>query len=86
MTKAVNNLAKADWRLTSFNRSEDQTGLERWSATFEARLPETDLNGLAETAKKISKAGMQLTIADIDFSPTLEEMETARAGLRTQVY
>jgi len=86
MTKTVDSLAKADWRLTSFNRSQDQTGLERWSATFEARVAETDLNGLGETAKKLSKAGLQLSIADIDFSPTLQEMEAARASLRTQVY
>jgi uncharacterized protein DUF541 len=86
MMKAVNGLAKADWRITSFDRNQDQTGLERWSATFEARLPESDLSGLGENAKKLSKAGLQLTIADIDFSPTLEEMETTRASLRAQIY
>jgi hypothetical protein len=86
MTKVVNDLAKADWRLTSFDRSQDQTGMERWSATFEARLPENDLGGLNETAKKLSKAGLQLTIADIDFSPTLEETEAVRGTLRAQIY
>jgi uncharacterized protein YggE len=86
MAKAVNDLAKSDWRLTSFNRSQDQTGLERWSANFETRLPENQLNGLGDTAKKASKAGMQLTVNDIDFSPTIAEMEAARAAVRTQIY
>ena len=86
MTKALDSLAKADWRLTSFERNQDQTGMERWSASFEARLPESALGGLNESAKKLSKAGLQLSVNDIDFSPTLDEMETARGGLRAQIY
>ncbi len=86
MVKAVNDVAKGDWRLTSFTRSQDQTGLERWSAMFEARLPENELNGLNDSAKKVSKAGMQLTIGDVNFVPTLDEVEAARAALRTQLY
>jgi len=86
MTKAVGDLAKGDWRLTSFDRDEDQTGMEHWSATFEARLPEAELGGINEAAKKLSKAGMQISVSDIDFSPTLDEMETARAALRMQIY
>ncbi len=86
MIKSVNDLAKGDWRLTAFNRSQDQTGLERWSTTFEARLPENELNGLEDSAKKLSKAGMQITLGDINFSPTLEEMEAARSTLRARLY
>jgi hypothetical protein len=86
MLKAVGDLAKADWRLTSFTRSQDQTGLERWSAIFEARLPESELGGLGDAARKVSKAGMQVSIGNIDFTPTLDEMETARSGLRAQIY
>ena len=86
MTKAVDSLAKTDWRLTSFDRSQDQTGMERWSAVFEARLPETDLGALGDAVKKLSKPGMQLSVANIDFTPTLEEMETARGNLRAQIY
>ncbi len=86
MTKAVNDLIKADWRLTSFDRGQDQTGLERWSASFEARVPEDQLNGLGENAKKLSKAGMQLTVNSIDFSPTLDEMQATYNKLRAQIY
>lgn len=86
MVKAVGSIAGADWRLIGFNRSQDQTGMERWSASFEARLPEGNLSGLADNAKKQSKAGMQLTVADIDFSPTLDEVESTRSSLRAQIY
>lgn len=86
MMKAVDSVAKADWRLTGFSRAQDQTGLERWSASYEARLQESALGGLHESAKKSGKAGMQLNVATIDFSPTLDETETARAGLRSKIY
>lgn len=86
MTKAVNDVVKAEWRLVSFNRDQDNAGMERWSAEFEARVPETDLSGLHENAKKLSKAGMQLSISNIDFSPTLDEMQTAYNQLRTKIY
>lgn len=85
MTKSLNDVVKADWRLTSFNRSQDSTGMERWSAMFETRLPEADLNGLGEKAKAASKAGMQIRVNDIDFSPTLEETQATAAQLRTQI-
>ncbi|MDD3372016.1 MAG: hypothetical protein PHE27_09360 [Alphaproteobacteria bacterium] len=86
MAKAVNAAAKADWRMTNFYRSQDKTGLERWSLLFEARLSEADLGGLADDAKKASKAGMQVRVENIDFSPSREEVETARAALRVRIY
>jgi hypothetical protein len=86
MIKAVNGLTASDWRLVSFYRNQDQTGLERWSANFEARLPEMAIGGLSDNAKKLSKAGMQMSVANVDFSPTLDEVETVRAGLRAVLY
>jgi hypothetical protein len=84
MIKAVNDVAKGDWRLINFSRNQDQTGLERWSVNFESRLPENELSGLADAAKKASKAGMQITVGAIDFSPTLEETEATRSALRAK--
>ena len=86
MTKAINEAAKADWRLTGFNRMLDQTGMERWSLSFEARLPETALGGLRDAVKKASKAGMQITVSGMDFTPSHDEMEAARADLRAQIF
>jgi hypothetical protein len=82
MLKAVQLLAEGQWRVTSFNRSQTDTGLESWFAQFEARLPEASLGGLNEKATKLSKPGVQLTVGQIDFTPTLEETEAVRANLR----
>jgi hypothetical protein len=82
MLKAVQQLAEGQWRVTSFNRSQTETGLESWFAQFEAHLPETALGGLNEKATKLSKPGMQLNVGQIDFSPTLEENEAVKVNLR----
>jgi hypothetical protein len=86
MQKALSDLAKTEWRLIGFYRSQDSSGLERWNASFEARLAEAGLAGIHENAKKLSKAGMQITISNVDFSPTLEETETVKAALRADLY
>lgn len=75
-------IAKTTWRMINFNRSTDQTGLERWNATLEARLPEAQLTGLTNAAKSASRPGLQFTMNGTDMSPTLAEMETGRAKLR----
>ncbi len=86
MQKAVNDVAKSEWRLIGFSRSQDSTGLERWNAQFEARVAENALGGIHDTAKKLSKAGMQLTITEIAFDPTLAEIEAVKAKLRGELY
>lgn len=86
IAKALDDLAKADWRLISFNRFQDQTGMEQWNISYEARLPENMLSGLNENAKKLSKPGMQISISTIDFSPTLEETQAVMAQLRSKIY
>ncbi len=68
--------------MINFNRSTDQTGLERWNATLEARLPEAQLTGLNAAAKSASRPGLQFTVNGTDMSPTLAEMEAGRAKLR----
>ncbi|WP_445680273.1 hypothetical protein [Radicibacter daui] len=88
MLAAVETLAKPEdgWRFVQFNRDSDASGLERWSAVAEARLPESALGGLADKATAASKPGMQVAVANTDFTPTPEEMEKARASLRAEIY
>lgn len=86
MGKAVNDIVKADWRLIGFNRGQDQTGMERWSALYEARIAENELGDIATEAKKASKAGMQINVANVDFTPTLAEVEAALSDVRSQLY
>ncbi len=86
MTKALDDMIKTEWRLISFNRNQDSTGMEHWSAMYEARVPEGQLSGINEQAKKVSKPGMQLSVSNIDFSPTLDETQAALGLLRTKIY
>jgi len=84
---AVKKLADgADWRFTRFDHNDDASGLERWNATLEARLPEAQLSGLSDRAKQASKPGLQVTFQQADFSPTLVETEAAKTKLRGDMY
>jgi hypothetical protein len=76
----------AEWRFIRFDRVVDPAGLERWRVEAEARLPETALAGLADKAREASKPGLQVRLAAIDFTPTLEERQAGYAKLRAQLY
>lgn len=87
ITKALNELvADTKWRPVSLNRSQDEAGLERWYATYEGRIPESQLAGLSDKAKKSSRAGLQFTVANVQFTPEMKEVEDARSALRVDLY
>src|SRR5689334_17947981 len=53
----LNRLAKGDWHLISYDRTQDKSGLESVQIVAQARLLETDLSGLRDKAKSMSKPG-----------------------------
>lgn len=79
-------LPDAEWHVTDFDRSRDQTGLERWHLEAETRVPETALDGLYDRAKAESRPGEQVSVASIDFAPELAEREAVMANLRAKIY
>jgi uncharacterized protein YggE len=79
-------LPDATWRITSFNQSRNAAGLDAFEALAEARVKNNATEGLSERAKSASRQGLQITVAGIDFSPGLAEIETAKAELREAVY
>lgn len=79
-------LPDATWRITSFNQSQNAAGLDAFEALAEARVKNSATEGLSERAKTASRQGLQLGVAAIDFSPSLAEIETAKAKLRETVY
>lgn len=84
---ALNELAPdAEWHVVRFDRSRDESGLERWRITAETRLPESELGGIYDRARNLSQPGQQIQIADVDFTPTLAEREAAAAQLRAAIY
>lgn len=87
MLAALDQLAAdAEWRFLSFDRFQDESGLERWRARAEARLPETALGGIADRAEDASRPGLQVRVENTDFSPTLAEIEAVEADLRSELY
>lgn len=87
ITASLAKLSKdGAWRFTHFSQSRDKTGLTRWRANAQARLPETALPGLRDRAKDASRPGFKLSISHTDFSPSLEEFEQARSRLRQRLY
>lgn len=75
-----------EWHVISFNRSLDQSGLERVQITAQARLPQKELSGLRDKAKSISKPGETYTIDNIAFTPSEDEWQKANLELRNNLY
>lgn len=83
----LNRLApQADWHITQFNRSQDNTGLEKVTVEAEVRLPQNALTNIRDQAKAISQPGATYTINDIAFSPSFTEIQAAKSALRVQIY
>ncbi len=82
----LNTIAKADWHITQFNRSKDNSGLERLSVQAQARLPESALDGLRDKTARISRPGESFQIQQINFMPSLAEMQAGKSALRDKIY
>lgn len=78
--------AGADWHITVFERSKDQSGLEQVHIMAEARMTEDKLPKLRDAAKAVSKPGENYEVTDIDFSPSLAEFEEMHKVLRGRIY
>ena len=77
---------QGEWHIISLDRSQDQTGLEKIQILAQARLPSSDLAGLRDKAKALSKPGETFTLDNIQFTPSEEEFRTANAALRSAIY
>lgn len=86
MLDNLQHIAKAQWHITSFNRSQDSSGLERISVMAQARVPEQQLGHVRQQANKVSRPGATYRVIDIQFTPTLEEVQQTRSTLREDLY
>ena len=76
----------ADWHMISFDRSLDQSGLEKIQASAQARLASAALAGLRDKVKAMSKPGVTFTLDNVQFIPSEDEVRAANAALRNQIY
>lgn len=83
---SLNKIAKGDWHLLEFDRSQDNSGLEKLYVQAQVRVNQNSLTDIYQNAKSVSKPGAQYTINGVDFKPSLEEVQTIRAAIRKQLY
>lgn len=77
---------KGVWHIVSFNRSLNQSGLEQVQIAAQARLPSSDLSGLRDRAKAITKPGETYTLDNVEFIPSEAELRDANTVLRSAIY
>lgn len=82
----LNKIAKGEWHLVEFNRSQDNSGLETLFVNATVRLNQSALTDIYANAKKVSAPGAQYQISGVEFSPSLEETQATRAKIRDELY
>jgi hypothetical protein len=85
----MSNLAKiagGEWYLTQFDRSQDNSGLEKLYVAAQARILQASLTDIYKNAKAISKPGATYDIGTVEFKPSLEEIQQVKAQLRERLY
>ena len=82
----LNKVAKGDWHLLSFDRSQDSSGLEKVNVQAQVRVNQSVLTDIYQSAKSVSKPGAQYTINGIDFKPSIDEVQVVREVVRKQIY
>jgi hypothetical protein len=86
LKKLADLSSKGEWHITAFNRTLDQSGLEKVQITAQARLPTSALPTLRDKAKSMSKPGETYTLDNVEFTPSEDELRDANTALRSQVY
>jgi hypothetical protein len=86
MMSNFKRIADVEWHITQFNRMQDASGLERINAVAQARVPEEKLSVVREQAKSVSRPGANYQVSNIQFTPTLAEIEKVRLTLRDELY
>lgn len=78
--------ALGEWHIVRYMRQQDKSGLESIQIIAQSRLPQSELNGLRDKAKAISKPGNTYTIDNVAFTPSDDEITQANVQLREMIY
>lgn len=82
----LNNIAKGDWHLLEFDRSQDSSGLEKLFVQAQARVDQEVLTDIYKNAKTVSLPGAQYEIASVDFKPSFDETQAVLTKIRERLY
>ncbi len=86
IVKNLNTIAKGSWQITQFKRSQDNSGLEKLYVSAEARVNQSLLTNVNNIATKVSKPGVKYNVENIDFTPSLAEVEAVKRSVREMLY
>lgn len=79
-------IAKGDWHLLEFSRSQDSSGLEKLYVQAQARVDQSALTNIYQNAKSVSLPGAKYEISGVEFKPSLEETQAIKEKVRSQLY
>ena len=82
----LNTIAKGEWHITQFNRNQNASGLETLFVSANARIEQSNLASVNDSAKKISQPGILYKISNIDFSPSQQDIEKVEILARHDLY
>lgn len=83
---SLNKIAKGEWHLIEFDRSQDSSGLEKLYVQAQARVDQSALTDIYQNAKTVSMPGAKYEINGVEFKPSLEETQVVRAKVREKLY
>lgn len=83
---SLGKIAKGDWHLVEFDRSQDSSGLEKLYVQAQARVDQSVLTNIYQNAKSVSIPGAKYEIIGVEFKPSLEETQAVRAKVREKLY
>lgn len=83
---SLNKVAKGEWHLITFDRSQDSSGLEKLYVQAEARVDQSALTDVYQNAKSVSIPGAKYEVNGVEFKPSLEETQAVRAKVREVLY
>ncbi|KTD05303.1 hypothetical protein OQJ19_03965 [Fluoribacter gormanii] len=82
----LNKIAKGEWHLTAFDRSQDSSGLEKLYVQAQARVNQGALTDIYKNAKDVSLPGAKYEIASVDFKPSFDETQAVLSQIRQRLY
>ncbi|MHA7840734.1 MAG: hypothetical protein ACX932_02600 [Gammaproteobacteria bacterium] len=77
---------QTQWHIVQLQQQKDASGLERITIQAQARIAENKLAHLREKTTALSEPGIRYSLLSIQYVPSIDDVERARAGVREKIY
>lgn len=82
----LSKIAKGDWHLVQFDRSQDSSGLEKLYVQAQARVDQAALTNIYQNAKSVSIPGAKYEVTAVEFKPSMAETQEIKEKIRNELY